>query len=424
VSIRFQAIRGMNDVLPSETSLWQFTEKTLQNICDSFSYQEIKLPIVEPTALFKRTIGEVTDIVEKEMYTFVDMNGESISLRPEGTASCVRALIEHGLLRQAQKLWYMGPMFRHEKPQKGRYRQFNQFGVEIFGISEVSAELELLIMTHRIWQALDLDQRVHLQMNCLGSSTDRATYRAELVKFFELHQDQFTEDEKQRLERNPLRLLDSKSERIQSLLVHAPKLIDFISEESRASFQLLCQGLEALGIDYHINPYLVRGLDYYHDLVFEWVTEDLGSQATVCAGGRYNGLVEQLGGQSVPAVGFAIGIERIILLQQMLKNIEKTKDIFIITQEEQPLAQSLKLANSIRQQTSLTVELSLVSSSLKSQFKKADKSGARLAIILGQDELQNQIATLKFLRATPTENQQFSVPFSDLNHWLRTNLGN
>jgi histidyl-tRNA synthetase len=421
VSSRFQAIRGINDVLPSETSLWQFTEQVLQKICNSYAYQEVKLPLIEPTALFKRTIGEVTDIVEKEMYTFVDMNGESISLRPEGTAGCVRAMIEHGLLRQSQKLWYMGPMFRHEKPQKGRYRQFNQFGVEVFGISEVSAELELLAMTHKIWKALDLDN-IHLQINCLGSSEDRAHYRAELVKFFRVHQSQLTDEEQKRLEKNPLRLLDSKSDLIQSLLKNAPKLIDFISPESKQAFELLCHGLESLGIAYQINPFLVRGLDYYHDLVFEWVTDDLGSQATVCAGGRYNGLVEQLGGSSVPAVGFALGLERIILLQQVKKQIEKHVDVFIMSQEQQPLSQTLKLAQSIRNICDLDVEMSLVSSSLKSQFKKADRSGALIGLILGQDELANQMITVKLLRQNEQENQQFSVSFNEINEWLKRHL--
>jgi histidyl-tRNA synthetase len=422
VSIRFQAIRGINDVLPGETSLWQFTEKVLQKICDSYAYQEIRLPLIEQTALFKRTIGEVTDIVEKEMYTFVDMNGDSISLRPEGTASCVRAMIEHGLLRQSQKVWYMGPMFRHEKPQKGRYRQFNQFGVEVFGIPEVSAELELLAMTQRIWKELDLLENISLQINCLGSSEDRAHYRAELVKFFKQHQSVLTEDELKRLEKNPLRLLDSKSESIQALLKNAPRLMDFISEESKHSFEMLCQGLDSLGIPYQINPYLVRGLDYYHDLVFEWVTTKLGSQATLCAGGRYNGLVEQLGGSTVPAVGFALGIERIILLQQAHQQVEKHVDVYLMTQEEQPLAQTIKIAESIRQQTQLDVEISLVSSSLKSQFKKADRSGAFIGLILGQEELQNQMITVKLLRQNEQENKQFSVSFNEINDWLMRHI--
>jgi len=422
VSIRFQAIRGMNDVLPSETSLWQFTEKVLQKICDSYAYQEIRLPLIEQTALFKRTIGEVTDIVEKEMYTFVDMNGDSISLRPEGTASCVRAMIEHGLLRQAQKVWYMGPMFRHEKPQKGRYRQFNQFGVEVFGIPEVSAELELLAMTQRIWKELELLETISLQINCLGSSEDRAHYREELVNFFKLHQTALTEEELKRLEKNPLRLLDSKSESIQALLKNAPQLMDFISDQSKQSFEILCHGLESLGISYQINPYLVRGLDYYHDLVFEWVTTELGSQATVCAGGRYNGLVEQLGGNAVPAVGFALGIERIILLQQAHKKVEKHVDVYVMTQEEQPLAQTIKLAESIRQQTPLDVEISLLSTSLKSQFKKADRSGASIGLILGQEELQNQMVTVKLLRQNEQENKQFSVSFNEINDWLMRHI--
>jgi histidyl-tRNA synthetase len=420
VSNRFQAIRGFNDVLPAETSLWQRTERVLQEITQSFAYQEIKLPIIEQTSLFKRTIGEVTDIVEKEMYTFVDMNGDSISLRPEGTAGCVRAVIEHGMLRQAQKLWYLGTMFRHEKPQKGRYRQFYQFGVEVFGIAEVSVELELLAMTQEIWNQLGLAQHIHLEINCLGSLEDRLNYKKVLVEFFQNHLDVLSPEEQVRLEKNPLRLLDSKSEAIQALLVDAPKLIDYISAASRENFDALCQGLESYGISYRLNPYLVRGLDYYHDLVFEWVTPNLGSQATVCAGGRYNGLVAQLGGPETPAVGFAMGLERIILLLQGLPQPEQYPDIYILTQEAQPLTKTLKIAEQIRRHTGLTVEMSLVATSFKSQFKKADKSGARFAVILGEEELQAQKMAVKSLRQFEEENKQMTFSIDELVAWLNS----
>lgn len=420
MSKRFQAIRGFNDILPDDILLWQRTERVLQEIAKLFAYQELKLPILEPTQLFKRTIGEVTDIVEKEMYTFQDMNGDSLSMRPEGTAGCVRAMIEHGLLRQSQKLWYLGPMFRHEKPQKGRYRQFYQFGVEVFGIPDVSVELELMLMIQQIWKSLGLEQQIKLELNCLGSSEDRGRYRQKLIDFFEQHRHLLNLDEQQRLQRNPLRLLDSKSPEIQEILPRAPQLMQEVSSSSRLQFDLLCQGLSDCGIDFSIQPYLVRGLDYYHDLVFEWVTPNLGSQATVCAGGRYNGLVEQLGGPSVPAVGFAIGIERIILLQeQLLGKLEPQFDIYLLTQETQPLTQTQQLASRIRQETGLSVEMSLSVTSFKSQFKKADKSGARYAIILGDEELQNQRVSIKSLREAEFQDSQMNFTLDELIVWLR-----
>ncbi len=422
MSNRFQAIRGFNDILPDSIILWQRTERALQEVAKLFAYQEIKLPILEQTQLFKRTIGEVTDIVEKEMYTFEDMNGDSISMRPEGTAGCVRAMIEHGLLRQAQKVWYMGPMFRHEKPQKGRYRQFYQFGVEVFGIPEVSVELELMCMIYQIWKSLGIEDAVTLEINCLGSSEDRLRYRQKLIHFFEQHLDKLTPEEQQRLQRNPLRLLDSKSPEIQSILVDAPLLLDEVSSNSRIQFDLLCQGLDDLGIAYRLNPRLVRGLDYYHDLVFEWVTPHLGSQATVCAGGRYNGLVEQLGGSFVPAVGFAMGLERMILLQEkLLMDAQAHHDVYLLTQEAQPLTRTHHVASRIRQEAGLSVEMSLAATSFKSQFKKADKSGARYAVILGEEELNNQRVGLKPLRKGELHDSQMNCTVDELIVWLRNN---
>ena len=419
---KIQAIRGFNDVLPHDSVRWEYALQRMLACIKQFGYQEIKLPYVEQTALFKRTIGDVTDIVAKEMYSFVDLNGDSISLRPEGTAGCVRAMIEHGMLRQAQKLWYFGPMFRHEKPQKGRYRQFYQLGVEVFGISDPALDLELLLMTANMWQQLGISSKVHLEINCLGTLPDRNRYRTALVAFFEQHQDKLTSEELERLRRNPLRLLDSKSPLIQQLLTDAPRLIDFVDAQSKQNFDLVCKGLNALNISYTINPYLVRGLDYYNHLVFEWLTTELGSQATVCAGGRYDTLVEQMSGPSTPAIGFAMGIERILLLLDAVESIPSV-DAFILTQEEQPLVQCQRIAQDIRQQLGWSVEINLNSASLKSQFKKADKSGARFALILGADELQNNKVSVKLLRGSYQDDKQTSLNQNELIAWLQKQHG-
>jgi histidyl-tRNA synthetase len=319
VSERIQAIRGMNDILPEKTSLWRQVETIFVDCLSSYGYQEIRFPLVESTQLFKRTIGEVTDIVEKEMYTFNDLNGDSLTLRPEGTASCVRACLEHGLLHnQQQKLWYMGPMFRHERPQKGRYRQFTQFGVEAFGMSGPNIELELIAICYRLWNQLGFSNEVQLQVNFLGELSERVAYKNTLVDYFRTHYDLLDEDSKKRLKKNPLRILDSKNPELKELIAAAPKLIDVLGSESKLHFESFCEGLELLKIPYVINPVLVRGLDYYGHTVFEWVTDKLGSQATICAGGRYDKLVEQLGGSETPAVGFALGFERIVLLMELL----------------------------------------------------------------------------------------------------------
>lgn len=419
---RIQAIRGFNDVLPNETPVWHNIENTLKRCLEQFAYQEIKLPILESTALFKRSIGDATDIVEKEMYTFIDLNGDSLTMRPEGTAGCVRAAIEHNHLRQMQKWWYLGPMFRHEKPQKGRYRQFFQLGAEVFGVADPSIDLEMLSMTAYFWKSLGIESQVKLELNCLGYSEDRIAYKNALVSYFHAHADKLTVEEIQRLERNPLRLLDSKSPVIKALLADAPKLLDFLSEASLANFNLICQGLEALGISFTINPYLVRGLDYYNHLVFEWVTDNLGSQSTVCAGGRYDSLVKQMGGPEVPAIGFALGLERLILLiNDQAPHAEA--DVFILTQESQPLVRTQGLAQQIRQETGMRVEIQLSSTSLKSQFKKADKSGALYALVLGTDELQNQMVSIKPLRADYQEEKQICIREEEVVSWLQSQQG-
>lgn len=415
-----RAIRGMNDILPSQSYHWQSLEKKFADCLAQYGYQEIRLPIVESTALFKRTIGEVTDIVEKEMYTFTDLNGDSLTLRPEGTAGCVRACLEHGLLHhQQQKLWYCGPMFRHEKPQRGRYRQFYQLGVETFGFSDVSIDLELMAMCQRLWKMLGLSQAVHLQINSLGTLNERQHYRTSLVDYLELHLNELDEDSKNRLHKNPLRILDSKNPGMQSLIAKAPQLIDALGHESRDHFERLCQGLERLGIEYTINPFLVRGLDYYGQTVFEWVTEHLGSQSTVCAGGRYDLLVEQLGGKSTPAAGFALGIERLLLLQETLQRQSAEQPhplIFFIAVGEEAIQQALVLAESIRNHHSaLSVFVNTAGGSFKSQFKKADKSGAKLALILGEDEMQEKVVGIKDLRA---ESAQFTVSHDEIFHYI------
>ncbi len=399
-----QAIRGMNDILPNESYLWLFVENTIKNILHSYGYQEIRLPILEKTELFKRTIGEATDIVEKEMYTFLDRNQESLTLRPEGTAGCVRAGIEHGLLyNQIQKLWYMGPYFRYERPQKGRYRQFYQCGAEVFGIATPDIDAELILMSARILETLGLKSHVELQLNSLGSIESRQSYRKQLVAYFSDHQNQLDEDSQRRLTTNPLRILDSKNPSMQTLISAAPKLLDHLDSESNDHFLKLQTYLKNAGLTFTINSRLVRGLDYYTKTVFEWVTTDLGAQGTVCAGGRYDGLVEQLGGKQTPALGFAIGIERLILLtQQFLTNIPvKEADIYFMTDSETTFQTGLKFAEELRQNIPhLQILQNCGGGSLKNQFKKADKSGARFALIIGEQEFSTQSVAVKSLRET------------------------
>jgi histidyl-tRNA synthetase len=409
----------MNDILPEKTSFWRNIEQVFVDCLTRYGYQEIRFPLIESTQLFKRTIGEVTDIVEKEMYTFQDTNGDSLTLRPEGTASCVRACLEHGLLHnQQQKLWYMGPMFRHERPQKGRYRQFTQLGVEAFGMADASIELELIALCHRLWSQLGFAQSVTLQINSLGEFSERLAYKDTLIDYFKAHYEQLDEDSKRRLEKNPLRILDSKNPQLAQLITNAPKLVDVLGAESKAHFQSLCDGLELLDISYEINPVLVRGLDYYGHTVFEWVTDKLGSQSTLCAGGRYDKLVEQLGGAPTPAVGFALGIDRIVLLMELLdlKKANMNTSLFLVATNSEAIKHALVLAESIRTaHPQLMVITNTSGGSFKSQFKKADKSGARLALILGEDEVAKKLVSIKDLR---NEAEQITVEQNNINQFL------
>jgi len=400
---KVQAVRGMNDLLPGDSPQWQYVEGVVFDILQRYGYQEIRFPIVEATELFKRSIGEVTDIVEKEMYTFADRNGDSLTLRPEGTACCVRACEEHGLLyNQTQRLWYMGPMFRHERPQKGRYRQFHQIGVEAFGFVGPDIDAEVLLLSARILRELGVSEHVQLQINSLGSAQARADYKNALVAYLATVADQLDEDSKRRLSTNPLRILDSKDAQTQSLLNAAPVLLDYLDAESRAHFDGLKALLDAAGVQYQINPRLVRGLDYYGKTAFEWVTDKLGAQSTVCAGGRYDGLVEQLGGKSTPAVGFGIGLERLVLLVQaadaMLAGLDQQADIYLVAVGEAQAA-AMTLAERIRDQLPFVRLLTHCGGgNFKNQLKKADKSGADIALILGEDEAREGRVTIKFLR--------------------------
>jgi len=403
VAKQIQAIRGMNDCLPSETPAWQKVESVIREVVAAYGYNEIRMPIVESTDLFKRSIGEVTDIVEKEMYTFEDRNGDSLTLRPEGTACCVRAGNQAGLLyNQEQRLWYMGPMFRHERPQKGRYRQFHQVGVESFGIASADIDAEVIILSSRFWKAFGLDKHVTLQLNSLGSNEARANYRDALIAYLEQHQDSLDEDAKRRMYDNPLRVLDSKNPEVQAALANAPSLSDYLDDESKQHFAQLCALLDNAGIAYELNPRLVRGLDYYNRTVFEWVTSSLGSQGTVCAGGRYDGLVEQLGGKATPAVGFAMGMERLVLLLETLEllgDLPASADVYVINAGEGTLGAAFSLAEQLRDALpSVRVMSHCGGGNFKKQFKRADKSGARVALIIGEDELANQQVTVKYLR--------------------------
>ena len=393
----------MNDILPEETPVWQYLESCLREITASYGYSEIRMPIVENTQLFCRSIGEVTDIVEKEMYTFTDKGDDSLTLRPEGTASCVRAGIQHGLLyNQQQRLWYMGPMFRRERPQKGRYRQFFQFGIEAFGFSSPDIDAEIIALSARLWKKLGIE-KVELQINSLGSNQARETYKNILVEYFKDNYQQLDADSQRRLDSNPLRILDTKNPEMKSLVEGAPKLTEHLDEESEQHFKELCDKLDRLAIPYVINPTLVRGLDYYNRTVFEWVTTDLGSQGTICAGGRYDGLVEQLGGKATPGSGFAMGLERIILLLEQQKTIQdklSTKtDVYLCTLGEQAEMAGIKLAEKIRDDFPwLKLQLHCGGGNFKKQLKKADKSGASIALILGSEEVEQEKITIKNLR--------------------------
>ena len=418
MSKSLQAIRGMNDILPEQTPAWRYLESTLVSLLDGYGYKEIRLPIVEYTELFARGIGEGTDVVDKEMYTFLDRNEESLTLRPEGTAGCVRAVLEHGLAGggQVQKLWYAGPMFRYEKPQKGRYRQFHQVGVEAFNLPGPDVDAELIVLTWRLWKKLGLADAVTLQLNSLGSSEARAAYRDALVAYLQERFDQLDEDSQRRLTTNPLRILDSKNEATQALLVGAPTLGDYLDEESRLHFEGVKARLDAAGIRYQINHKLVRGLDYYNRTVFEWVTDKLGAQGTVCAGGRYDGLVAQLGGKAAPGVGFAMGVERLVLLLETLDllpaDLNRAADVYVCAFGEAAELAALTLVERLRDELpGLRLLLNTGGGSFKSQFKKADKSGARYALILGDDELAGRVVGCKPLR---DDSEQQSVAWDAL----------
>lgn len=416
MSKTIQAVRGMNDILPADAALWEFFEDTVADWLRAYGYTQIRTPIVESTDLFVRSIGEVTDIVEKEMYSFEDrLNGEQLTLRPEGTASCVRAVVQHNLLYNApQRLWYRGPMFRHERPQKGRYRQFHQVGVESMGFAGPDMDAEHIVMTARLWKLLGL-QDVALEINTLGSAEARARYRSRLITYFEGHAELLDEDAKRRLHSNPLRILDSKNPAMQAMIEAAPKLAEDLDAESRQHFEDLQAMLRAAGIAFRINPRLVRGLDYYNATVFEWVTTRLGAQGTICAGGRFDGLIEQIGGKPAPACGFAMGVERLLALLQEQDFVPPAlaPDAYILHLGEQADRMALPVAEQLRD-AGLSVVLHCGGGSFKSQMKKADASGARYAVIIGDDEAQAGEVSVKPLRQTGEQARMSVLQAADI----------
>ena len=435
MSTRLQAVRGMNDILPDEAESWEWLEEMLRSWLKSYGYRPIRMPIVEPTPLFKRAIGEVTDIVEKEMYSFVDsLNGEALTLRPEGTAGCVRAVIQHNVAAERpQRLYYLGQMFRHERPQKGRYRQFHQVGIEAFGFTGPDVDAEQILMGARLWAELGLDN-IRLELNSLGQPEERAAHRAALIDYFEAHQDQLDEDAQRRLHSNPLRILDTKNPAMQQLVSEAPRLMDYLGAESLAHFERVQALVRHAGISYTVNPRLVRGLDYYNLTVFEWVTDALGAQGTVCAGGRYDGLVEQLGGKPTPACGFALGVERLLALLQDANILPQAEapDVYLIHQGDAAADLAIRVAESLRD-TGLNVIYHCGGGSFKSQMKRADHSGAPLAVIIGDDEVVRGEVTVKAMRQKDwaegeTANNQVRVALDDLaehimSQWAETDLG-
>ena len=400
MSNKIQAIRGMNDLLPADSELWSSLDDTISNLLISYGYKYCRTPIVESTETFSRAIGEVTDIVEKEMYTWEDNNGNSLTLRPEGTASVVRMMIEHNLPREGiQKVFYNGPMFRHERPQKGRYRQFHQVGAEVFGASDAKIDAELISITDSLWKSLEINAR--LEINSLGSKESRSSYRKILTDFFNKNISQLDEDSLRRLKTNPLRILDSKNKDLELLISNAPKMIDHLDEESQEHFTILKNYLDSLDIPYEVNPKLVRGLDYYNQTVFEWISNDLGSQGTICGGGRYDGLVEKMGGNPTPAIGFAMGLERIALLIQDKNTqlVNKRCQLYFVALGDKAQTESMKLSKKILQMLpNITLSNDVSMGSLKSQMKKADKSNADFALILGEEELSNNQLSIKPLK--------------------------
>jgi histidyl-tRNA synthetase len=416
---KIQAIRGMKDILPEEMVYWHFIEENFQKLVSSYGYQEIRTPIVESTSLFIRSIGAATDIVEKETYTFTDRNGDSLTLRPEATAGTVRAGIEHSLFyNQIQRLWYGGPIFRHERPQKGRYRQFYQLGVEAFGMTGPDIDIELLFLCWRWWQQLGIAHEVELQLNTLGLASERLAYRRVLTDYFRAHYEQLDEDSQRRLEKNPLRILDSKNPQLQALLAGAPTIYDHLGEASRLHFEQICLALTQAKIPYKVNPRLVRGLDYYCHTVFEWVSHSLGAQGTVCAGGRYDGLVEQMGGAAVPAVGFAMGIERLILLlQQSSQKTAKTPAIYIMSSPANRAA-ALLLAEQVR---TAFPKLEVINhcglGNLKSQLRRADKLSAQIGVILDEELSNSEQVVIKYLQSNqPQETVDSANAITQLQH--------
>jgi histidyl-tRNA synthetase len=408
-------------LLPPQSGRWQIVEAIVADVLGQYGFHEIRFPVLEKTELFQRTIGEVTDIVEKEMYSFEDRNGDNLTLRPEGTAGCVRACIQNGLLDRPQRLWYTGPMFRHERPQKGRLRQFHQFGAEVFGMDGPDVDAELIAMTARIWAELGVESAVALELNTLGTAESRAAHKAELVSYLHHVREQLDEDSQRRLETNPLRILDSKNPQMQQLLARAPSLMDFLDDESKKHFEQLTSYLDKLGIAYRVNNRLVRGLDYYSRTVFEWVTDRLGAQGTVCGGGRYDGLVEQLGGRPTSALGFGMGIERLMLLvEEVNPNLfaeDSEADIYVLY-EEVAAADAMLLAEEVRNEIPyLRVQYHCGGGSFKSQFKKADRSGAMIALILGGKEMETNTVTVKYLR---DDREQESLSREDLLERLRS----
>jgi histidyl-tRNA synthetase len=409
-----QPVRGMNDVLPGEVAAWQHLERIARSLFEAYGYEEVRVPIVEHTDLFKRSIGEFTDIVEKEMYTFEDVGGDSLTLRPEATAGICRAAISNGLLRgQRHKLWCSGAMFRHERPQKGRYRQFYQLDVEALGFPGPDVDAELIALSARLWRELAVS-RVRLTINSLGTPAARAQYREHLVDYFRAHEDALDEDSRRRLGGNPLRILDSKNPQLRALIDAAPLLGDHLDAESRRHFDALCAALEAMGIAYEVNPRLVRGLDYYSRTVFEWVTDALGAQDAVCSGGRYDGLIAQLGGEATPAIGFAAGIERIVALMAQAGSVPagRSPDVYLVASGERAERTALRLAEQLRDALpGRAVVLNLGGGNFKTQFRRADRSGAQLALILGDEELDRGVAALKPLRR---EGGQIDCPLAEL----------
>ena len=397
-----QSIRGMRDVLPVEARRFRFVEDALRSVLRGYAYEELQLPLLEPTELFARGVGEGTDIVEKEMYTLADRDGESITLRPEGTAGCVRALLQHGLLfNQTQRVFYAGPMFRYERPQKGRYRQFQQVGAEAFGLAGPDVDVELMALGRACWRALGVEPLLRLEINTLGAPAARAAYRAALVDYLTPHRDALDPDSRRRLDRNPLRILDSKDPTTQAILADAPRLPDFIDDESSVHFETLKSALTALDISYVVNPRLVRGLDYYTQTVFEWVTDALGSQGAVCAGGRYDGLIEELGGRPTPAAGFAIGLDRLVLLHEQVAPVLETAaaDVYVCVLDGESLGWAFAIADKLRQALpTFRIRVHAGGGKLKNQLKRADQSGARFALLVGADEMAAGAPSLKYLR--------------------------